>query len=224
MCSSSATLAGAPRSPREDSLRRRQRGQRLRGRRASRSPRLLGPDRSRWRKGHRTRQCGASGSDPHGSESPDHGWMGDDPEIEKRAGDAAHSDHRAHLARDGRRTREGACRRLRRLRHQAGKVRAAAGENSGAAAAGAANVTANAWRLLIVDDNEDNRLTLSERLAREGYGNVEMAADGRRALELIEQQPFDLVLLDIMMPQMNGYEVLERLHASPQHRSTPVIV
>ena len=85
-------------------------------------------------------------------------------------------------------------------------------------------MSGNAWRLLVVDDNEDNRLTLSERLAREGYRNVTMAVDGRHALELIERQHFDLVLLDIMMPQMNGYQVLERLHASPQHRSIPVIV
>ena len=79
-------------------------------------------------------------------------------------------------------------------------------------------------RLLVVDDNEDNRLTLSERLAREGYGNVATAADGREALELIERQDFDLVLLDIMMPEINGYQVLEKLHAHPQHRSIPVIV
>ena len=85
-------------------------------------------------------------------------------------------------------------------------------------------MSSHASRLLIVDDNEDNRLTLSERLAREGYRNVEMAADGRRALELIERERFDLVLLDIMMPQMNGYQVLESLAANPQHRLTPVIV
>lgn len=85
-------------------------------------------------------------------------------------------------------------------------------------------MSAHASRLLIVDDNEDNRLTLSERLAREGYRNVQMAADGRSALELIEREHFDLVLLDIMMPRMNGYQVLESLHANPQHRSPPVIV
>ena len=85
-------------------------------------------------------------------------------------------------------------------------------------------MSAKPWRLLVVDDNEDNRLTLSERLAREGYRDVEMAADGRKALELIERQHFDLVLLDIMMPQMNGYQVLETLQANPKHRALPVIV
>jgi phosphoserine phosphatase RsbU/P len=85
-------------------------------------------------------------------------------------------------------------------------------------------MSAGPWRLLIVDDNEDNRLTLSERLAREGYRDVETAADGQKALELIERQPFDLVLLDIMMPRMNGYQMLEALHANPKHRATPVIV
>ena len=64
--------------------------------------------------------------------------------------------------------------------------------------------------LLVVDDNEDNRYTLTRRLKREGYTNLATADDGRQALELLRSQPFDLVLLDIMMPEMNGYEVLEQ--------------
>ena len=54
--------------------------------------------------------------------------------------------------------------------------------------------------LLVVDDIEDNRFALSRRLARQGYLNVTTAADGRQALELLNSKPFDLVLLDIMMP------------------------
>ena len=65
--------------------------------------------------------------------------------------------------------------------------------------------------LLIVDDNEDNRYTLRRRLNREGYKNLTMASNGREALDKLKAQPFDLVLLDIMMPDMNGYEVLEVL-------------
>ena len=71
-------------------------------------------------------------------------------------------------------------------------------------------------RLLVVDDNEDNRYTLIQRLKRRGYKNVATAADGREALAALEGGGFDLVLLDVMMPEMNGYEVLEKLRTSPQ--------
>ena len=50
--------------------------------------------------------------------------------------------------------------------------------------------------LLIVDDNEDNRYTLARRLKREGYENLTEAIDGQQALDLMGQQPFDLVLLE----------------------------
>ena len=79
-------------------------------------------------------------------------------------------------------------------------------------------------RILVVDDNEDNRYTLKRRLRREGYDNVAIATNGREALELIASQRFDLVLLDVMMPQMNGYEVLERLKSDDMLRHVPVIM
>jgi DNA-binding response OmpR family regulator len=78
--------------------------------------------------------------------------------------------------------------------------------------------------LLIVDDIEDNRFALSRRLARQGYLNVTTAADGRQALELLESRPFDLVLLDIMMPNVNGYEVLAAMKANERLRHIPVIM
>ena len=78
--------------------------------------------------------------------------------------------------------------------------------------------------LLVVDDNEDNRYTLTRRLKREGYANLTTANDGRQALELLRSQKFDLMLLDIMMPEMNGYEVLEHLKADPELRHLPVIM
>ncbi|HYB57795.1 MAG TPA: response regulator [Alphaproteobacteria bacterium] len=78
--------------------------------------------------------------------------------------------------------------------------------------------------LLVVDDNEDNRYTLTRRLSREGYTNLTTAANGREALGLLQGKPFDLVLLDIMMPDMNGYEVLEHLKADQQLRHIPVIM
>jgi adenylate cyclase len=79
-------------------------------------------------------------------------------------------------------------------------------------------------RILVVDDNEDNRYTLTRRLGREGYQEVAVASNGREALDLIARQSFDLILLDIMMPEMNGYQVLERLKADDALRHVPVIM
>ena len=83
--------------------------------------------------------------------------------------------------------------------------------------------TVCAARLLVVDDDENNRDMLQRQLRRMGY-EVEAAPDGPRALELLKQSPFDLILLDILMPGMDGFEVLTALQASPLLRNTPVIV
>ena len=78
--------------------------------------------------------------------------------------------------------------------------------------------------LLVVDDNDDNRYTLTRRLKRQGYENIEIAENGREALDKLRAQAFDLVLLDIMMPEMNGYEVLEHMKADMALRDVPVIM
>ena len=85
-------------------------------------------------------------------------------------------------------------------------------------------MTAIEAALLVVDDNEDNRYTLTRRLNREGYKNLTTANNGRDALDKLKVQPFDLVLLDIMMPDMNGYEVLEHVKATPSLRDIPIIM
>jgi class 3 adenylate cyclase len=77
--------------------------------------------------------------------------------------------------------------------------------------------------LLIVDDNELNRDMLTRRLQRLGY-KVSCADNGREALKKMRSQSFDLLLLDIMMPGMDGFEVLEELKADPSLREIPVIV
>ncbi|HJR09569.1 MAG TPA: adenylate/guanylate cyclase domain-containing protein [Pyrinomonadaceae bacterium] len=77
--------------------------------------------------------------------------------------------------------------------------------------------------VLVVDDSETNRDILARRLKREGY-EVECASDGTQALASVESRKFDLVLLDIMMPGLNGYQVLERLKASPELHDIPVIM
>lgn len=78
--------------------------------------------------------------------------------------------------------------------------------------------------LLVVDDNEDNRYTLARRLKREGYVNVATANDGRQAMEILRERHVDLMLLDIMMPEMDGYQVLERIKADEALRDIPVIM
>lgn len=77
--------------------------------------------------------------------------------------------------------------------------------------------------LLIVDDIEANRDLLSRRLQRQGH-TIVMAENGRQALERLQEQQFDIILLDIMMPEMNGYEVLEHLKKDPALRHIPVIM
>jgi adenylate cyclase len=77
--------------------------------------------------------------------------------------------------------------------------------------------------VLVVDDNELNRDLLSKRLHRLGLTLV-LAENGRQALAEARSQAFDLVLLDIMMPELNGYEVLEQLKADPLLRHIPVIM
>lgn len=78
-------------------------------------------------------------------------------------------------------------------------------------------------RVLIVDDHKDNREILYHHLLFEGHA-VETAANGQEALALLEKSSFDLILLDIMMPIMNGYEVLQRLKDHPTQRHIPVVV
>ncbi len=77
--------------------------------------------------------------------------------------------------------------------------------------------------LLVVDDSEINRDFLTRRLKRRGY-NTEIACDGRQALDMIEKQPFDLVLLDIMMPEINGLEVLQRVREKHTLLDLPIIM
>jgi class 3 adenylate cyclase len=77
--------------------------------------------------------------------------------------------------------------------------------------------------MLIVDDIEANRDILSRRLQRQGH-TVVAAENGRKAIDLLKEQQFDLVLCDIMTPEMNGYQVLEHIKADPALRHIPVIM
>ena len=77
--------------------------------------------------------------------------------------------------------------------------------------------------LLVVDDNKVNRLLLARTLERLGH-TIGFAENGREALEALDRTPYDLVLLDIQMPELDGYQVLERLVADPELRKIPVIM
>ena len=78
-------------------------------------------------------------------------------------------------------------------------------------------------RLLVVDDNKVNRLLLARSLELHGHG-VDSAENGRVALEMLRSEGFDLVLLDMEMPEMDGFTVLEQMMADLQLRDLPVIV
>jgi len=78
-------------------------------------------------------------------------------------------------------------------------------------------------RLLVVDDNKVNRILLTRGLEGDGH-KVETAENGRQALEKLRIGSFDLVLLDIEMPEMNGYEVLERCLQDDELRNIPIIM
>ena len=79
-------------------------------------------------------------------------------------------------------------------------------------------------KILIVDDIEDNRFTLERRLSRNGYTAISQADCGKKALELVKEERFDLILLDLMMPDISGLDVLKTLKADPKNRSIPVVM
>jgi sigma-B regulation protein RsbU (phosphoserine phosphatase) len=84
--------------------------------------------------------------------------------------------------------------------------------------------TSAAAAVLVVDDVPENRDLLVRRLKRLGIGEIEQAANGIEALAAIERRSFDLVLLDIMMPELDGFGVLERLKANGRVNDLPVVV
>ncbi len=80
-----------------------------------------------------------------------------------------------------------------------------------------------AGKILVVDDNQENRETLVRRLRRQGHHPVE-AADGAEALAAVRQEAFDLVLLDVIMPGIDGYTTLREMKGDATLREIPVIM
>jgi two-component system, OmpR family, alkaline phosphatase synthesis response regulator PhoP len=77
-------------------------------------------------------------------------------------------------------------------------------------------------KIIVVDDEEDIVQMLRYNLQKEGY-DVTTALNGAEALRLAQQQRFDLVLLDVMMPEIDGFEVCRRMRAMPAYGSTPIM-
>ena len=78
-------------------------------------------------------------------------------------------------------------------------------------------------RIMVVDDDANIRAVLKYRFEKENYA-VQVAANGLEALAQVDSPELELVILDLMMPKMNGIEFLTRLKANPKTRSIPVIV
>ena len=77
-------------------------------------------------------------------------------------------------------------------------------------------------RILVVEDNEWSRDILGRRLARRGY-QVLVAADGRRGMLLAQSQRPDLILMDMSLPEIDGWEATRRLKADPETRAIPIV-
>ena len=85
-------------------------------------------------------------------------------------------------------------------------------------------MSTEAARILVVEDNRDTSVLLRELLEGEGY-QVESEATGEAALATLERTPdVDLIVLDLMLPGMSGYEVIERLRGRPEVATTPILV
>ncbi|MBU0986966.1 MAG: EAL domain-containing protein [Proteobacteria bacterium] len=79
-------------------------------------------------------------------------------------------------------------------------------------------------RILVVDDIASNRFILITHLKKQGFSNIIQAENGRQALDLLQKDRFDIVLLDVMMPEVDGFEVLEKMKADENLRNIPVIM
>ena len=80
-----------------------------------------------------------------------------------------------------------------------------------------------AKRVLVVDDEPNIVMSLRFLMEREGF-QVEVAATGQAAVAALDRQPADLVLLDIMMPELDGFEVCQRIRSNPAWRATKIVM
>src|SRR5262249_1796045 len=157
------------------------------------------------------------GLDPHGHTAARARWLrGHAPDQgQPRAQPDPH--HRRHLLRALRRRRQGARGRLRRLRDQAVQPPGASRQDPRVRA------VRTPPRILIADDNAMNLDILQTRLEAHGY-EIVTATDGEAALAAAREQQPDLILLDVMMPKADGFEVCRRLRGNPALPFMPIIL
>ena len=82
----------------------------------------------------------------------------------------------------------------------------------------------NRYSVLVVDDQEPMRLLLAQIVTQELRAEVTLAGTCERALRLADEKVFDVILLDLLMPGIGGFEVLKRIRASSANKATPVVV
>jgi CheY-like chemotaxis protein len=78
--------------------------------------------------------------------------------------------------------------------------------------------------ILIVEDESFLSKVLAERMEDEGFGRIDVAGNGEEALQKVHAHRPDIILLDMILPRMNGFEVLEHLQADPKLKTIPVLV
>src|SRR6266576_232280 len=218
-----AAQRDARRDVNENFVRRRQRRQYLHAEEPSRPGGSHRRRRYRWCARRRHGVERAARHNPDGFEPAGARRLAGDASNQGHPRHQAYPGDRSDRARHGQRPGESIIRGLRRLRYETRRVAAPPGKDQRPCGEGRP-VSADSPALLVVDDNDDNRYTLTRRLTREGYTNLTTATNGREALDLLRSKRFDLILLDIMMPDMNGYEMLERMKADAELRNIPVIM
>jgi two-component system cell cycle response regulator DivK len=77
-------------------------------------------------------------------------------------------------------------------------------------------------KILLVEDNEMNRDMLSRRLQRKGF-EVAIAVDGRQGVEMARAAPYDLILMDMSLPEVDGWDATRQLREAPETQSVPII-
>src|ERR1019366_9052975 len=163
---------------------------------------------------------------PHGHPASRHGWSPGHGAAQARRGDSRYPGHRADSLGDEGRRGAHPRRRVRRLHRQADAIPGFS--DSGRGAVGremnqAPGVADHIQRILIVVDERPNRQVLEAMLVPEGVA-ISTACSGEEALALVTLEPPDLILLDVMMPGMDGYHVARTLKGSAATQNIPIIM
>ncbi|MEW6617621.1 MAG: response regulator [Patescibacteria group bacterium] len=78
-------------------------------------------------------------------------------------------------------------------------------------------------KILLVEDNKDARYIINRLLQKNGFKDVVMVENGKEALEVVEKENFSLILMDIRMPVMDGFEATKKIREMPGYKETPII-